>query len=96
MTREEKAIREFQDILDELHDEIEIEITEELKDAYGLAIKALGYKPEIGHWIKVDTNMYTCSNCSNCFSLIPEDNHISQFKYCPNCGRRMQKSGGKE
>lgn len=45
-----------------------------------------------GQWIKVDTNMYTCSNCSHCFTLVPEDNHISQFKYCPNCRYKMEVS----
>ena len=43
-----------------------------------------------GKWIKVDTNMYTCSNCSHCFTIVPEDNQIQQFKYCPNCKMEME------
>lgn len=43
-----------------------------------------------GHWIGIDTNMHACSNCSHCFSIVPEDNSIKQYKYCPNCGARME------
>lgn len=46
-------------------------------------------QPKVGHWIEVDTNMYACSNCSHCFSIVPEDNSIKQYKYCPNCKCRM-------
>lgn len=42
-----------------------------------------------GHWIEVDTKMYACSNCSHCFSIVPEDNSIKQYHYCPNCKARM-------
>lgn len=42
-----------------------------------------------GKWIEVDTNMYTCSNCSHCFEIVPEVNSIHQFKCCPNCGAEM-------
>lgn len=41
-------------------------------------------------WIEVDTNMYTCSECCRCFTIDPEDNDISEFNYCPNCGLRME------
>lgn len=43
-----------------------------------------------GYWIEVDANMYTCSNCSHCFTIVPEDNRIQQFNYCPNCKTKMQ------
>lgn len=43
-----------------------------------------------GKWIEVDTNMYTCSNCSHCFTIVPEDNRIQQFRYCPNCRIEME------
>jgi peptide subunit release factor 1 (eRF1) len=43
-----------------------------------------------GKWIKVDTNTYTCSNCNHCFEIVPEVNHIQQFKYCPNCKIEME------
>lgn len=43
-----------------------------------------------GKWIEVDTNMHTCSNCSHCFTITPEDNQIWQFNYCPNCGSYMR------
>ena len=41
-------------------------------------------------WIEVDTNMYTCSECCRCFVIVPEDNDISEFNYCPNCGLKME------
>ena len=43
-----------------------------------------------GKWIEVDTNRYTCSECCRCFTIDPEDNDISEFNYCPNCGLRME------
>lgn len=46
-----------------------------------------------GHWIEVDTNMYTCSNCSHCFEIVPEVNSIHQFKCCPNCKTEMESDG---
>ena len=47
----------------------------------------------IGKWIRcVDTYRgimvdYTCSNCG----FINYDNDISQYHYCPNCGKKMGK-----
>ena len=47
------------------------------------------FKPieETGIWIEADRNMYACSICSHCVSIVPEDNRIEQFKYCPFCGK---------
>lgn len=50
-------------------------------------------QPKIGHWREVDTNMYACSNCNHCFSIVLEDNSIKQYHYCPNCGARMEREG---
>lgn len=47
-------------------------------------------KPKTSHWIRVDKNMYSCSNCGHCFSIKPEDNTIKEYKICPNCGVRME------
>lgn len=46
-------------------------------------------QPKTGYWREVDTNMYACSYCSHCFSIVLEDNSIKQYHYCPNCGCRM-------
>lgn len=51
-------------------------------------LKAL--EPKTGHWIEVDRNRYSCSNCSHCFSIVPEDNSIKEYKVCPNCGAKME------
>lgn len=46
-------------------------------------------EPNTGYWREDETNMYTCSNCSHCFSIVPEDNSIKEYKYCPNCRCHM-------
>lgn len=46
-----------------------------------------------GIWIEADRNMYACSICSHCVSIVPEDNRIEQFKYCPFCGKPMSMGG---
>ncbi len=53
-------------------------------------------QPKTGHWIEVETNMYTCSNCGHCFSIVPKDNSIKQYKYCPNCKYSMVAPQGSE
>ena len=45
---------------------------------------------ETGRWIETNTNEYTCSKCSHCFTLVPEDNRIFQFNYCPHCRTKME------
>lgn len=52
-------------------------------------MKDIVIERKVGKWTEVDTNMYTCSNCSHCFTIVPKDNQIQQFKYCPNCGSFM-------
>lgn len=42
-----------------------------------------------GYWIEVDTNEYTCSECNHCFSIVPEDNSIEEYKFCPHCKTKM-------
>lgn len=54
-------------------------------------IKCVKYlkKEETGYWKKVGTYTYACSNCGHCFSIVPEDNSIKEYKCCPNCECRM-------
>lgn len=63
------------------------EIAEWLEDYKRL----LAQQPNIGYWREVDTNEYTCSNCNYTFSIVPEDNSIEEYKYCPNCITKMIK-----
>ena len=40
---------------------------------------------KVGHWIKIDSDIYECSECHNGTSVfVGED-------YCPHCGVKMQK-----
>ena len=47
-----------------------------------------------GRWIK-DKNLYKCTACNDLLSVagwadcIPEKQIYTAFKYCPNCGARM-------
>lgn len=72
----------------------------ELYDALTVAIEALDAAPAHGEWkessIPVAKGLLACSNCNNCF-IAPEmlsgmDGEL-KWKYCPNCGARMN---GKE
>ena len=47
-------------------------------------------KQRSGKWVEVDTNIYSCSKCNHCFTIVPEDNNISQFIFCPNCRAKME------
>ena len=49
-----------------------------------------------GIWIEVDKDTYACSICSNCVSIVPEDNRIEQFEYCPFCGKPMKSENGEK
>ena len=64
---------------------------EDMQELVNEKMKEIVVERKKGKWIKVDTNMYTCSNCSHCFTIVPEDNQIQEFKYCPNCGVKIDK-----
>lgn len=80
MTREE-AINAIKEHIDNFPIIVEIEALE-------MAIKALEQEPNIGRWIK--SNIGGAKVCSVCKAHIG----LSSFKYCPNCGARME--GGAE
>lgn len=61
------------------------------------AIDALSTLPSAerrGRWIK-DKNLYKCTACNDLLSVagwadcIPEKQIYTAFKYCPNCGAKM-------
>ncbi len=72
----------------------------EIEEAFGMAIKALEQepkaKPKTGYWIKTisENGVTSAVRCSECGF---EDNQYMLFRYCPNCGAKMDKHiSGKE
>ena len=68
-----------------------------LDEAENMAYKALNAQLH-AHWINLgrifegDEHQYGCSNCKEVFQLMdgtPKDNG---YKYCPNCGARMDEA----
>lgn len=62
-------------------------------------IYAIGSAPTIeqkrGKWI-YDKGLYKCTACNNLLTVagwdIPEEQIYKSFKFCPNCGARMERS----
>lgn len=56
-------------------------------EALNMGIDALkDYKPKTGHWI-IDGCLEMCDQCGE-----PRD--FPHWKYCPNCGAKMERSKG--
>ena len=99
----EQYINTLKDIKNYLQDRIKLEKDvmfdrEQAKidaEALEIAIKKLeqtsSANPQLmtGYWIEVDTNEYACSECNHCFSIVPEDNSIEEYKFCPHCKTKM-------
>lgn len=70
---------------------IEFYESENLKEAFKLAVKALEERPT-GHWIvdeehSITMTLYKCTNCDYFGGAL-------HYNYCPHCG--ADKRGGKE
>ena len=93
MTREEAINIMAQMIKDE-----EGFLSDNTVEAHKMAIKALEQEPKTGHWIEIA--QYSDGKhkieCSECESHIFDRGHANSFniknkyKYCPNCGARME------
>ena len=68
-------------------------------EAYDMAIKALEQEPKTGHWeyVQYDYNPRLGNwHCSECRCVViecvdkNEKGGIPLYKYCPNCGARME------
>lgn len=59
--------------------------------AIDMAIQALEQEPKIGHWNCGD-DMFEYAICSSCKHDTGEPWEYAKrnFKYCPNCGARME------
>jgi NADH pyrophosphatase NudC (nudix superfamily) len=77
---------------------------EPILEAYKMAIQALEQESKTGHWEEVgdeyiqvyDLNgIQSCGDeriCSECgFETVFIGEHCSQYKFCPNCGAKMEK-----
>lgn len=47
-----------------------------------------------GKWVENSFISATCSNCGETFDIY--DNEIIRFRFCPNCGARMDGEVGKK
>lgn len=63
-----------------------------LRNAVDIAIEALKAEPvKHGKWIKWEGDILTCSNCKR-YWIQSGDQY--DFRYCPNCGAKMQSTMG--
>lgn len=62
--------------------------------ALNMATEALEQKPKTGHWIEQEDfngdTYYDCSECGESFCLIEGTPTDNLYKYCPNCGAKME------
>ena len=62
-----------------------VNITSDLKE-----LPSVTPKPKIGYWIKSSNGMF--AECSDC-GKHGEYGLLKQYKYCPNCGAKMESEG---
>lgn len=91
MTREE-AIK----ILKEIEYPVNGDNKEYRDMAFDMAVKALEQKPKTGHWIKYGMprcgeQHYQCTACKYYVNFGQwGELYTKEFKYCPNCGVKME------
>lgn len=67
-------------------------------EIYDTAIKALEQEPKTGYWIKYGAprcgeQHYKCTLCEYYINFGQwGELYTKEFKYCPNCGAKMQES----
>ena len=60
-----------------------------MEEAIKVIIEVLEQEPKTGRWIKTisENGVTSAIRCSECGF---EDNRYMLFRYCPNCGAKMQ------
>ena len=62
--------------------------------------KLLKQEPKTGHWVGIDEEPhedYECDKCGYVVSTFTENiEPHTEYKYCPNCGAKMEESEDKE
>lgn len=66
---------------------------QDLAEAFDMAIEALEQEPKTGHWIGIDDYPHEDWECNNCGYVIEAFENPNDFRYCPNCGARMESDG---
>lgn len=70
----------------------------EMLEAYDMAIEALEQQPKVGEWLEKEVNSdkvieeWQSARCSVCdkYHTTPYMYYFSNYKFCPNCGARME------
>lgn len=89
------AMRDFDDYLDECHEE-EIPPIDTCEDFIADSILSAGYRKQSeGEWVRKD-GFLVCSNCDSTkpFAVIRDEIHYYGCDYCNKCGAKMK--GGAE
>lgn len=47
-------------------------------------------EPKTGHWIRHDNGKYHWYLCSCCDAMAGSDERMMAYRYCPNCGTKME------
>ena len=76
--------KEAKDRLISLKMSYKIRIEEEDIEALEQGIKALENQ-KMGHWIKIDMDIYECSECHKGLAFFEKEN------YCSHCGAKMER-----
>jgi hypothetical protein len=50
-------------------------------------------EPKTGHWVRFDNGKYHWYLCSCCDAMAGSDEKMMAYKYCPNCGAKMESEG---
>jgi len=80
-------------IYDETGEELEVICAENV-----LNLPSVTPQPKMGRWVDTESDefehhhVYQCSNCKQ-YELIEYPEYVSRFKYCPNCGAKMESEG---
>ena len=62
----------------------------EFEEALGMAIKALENQ-KTGHWVEIDDYPHEDFECDCCGGKVyGTEEPYEEYKYCPNCGAKME------
>ena len=75
----------------ELHAQMAVDaITKETAEDMLNHLPSVTPQPRAGHWIRHDNGKYHWYLCSCCDAMADSDAKMMAYKYCPNCGAKME------